>query len=598
MRPRRNTTFLTVPLPSSFLASADTDTTNDAEKQQFTLPPLSPLLPTTRLKVNKIEERSFYRRHALRVAVAITMVLFLCWQATNILMTVKNLQTPSSVAKIETQLTDLPKHASAIMVDDGSKWTVSIPHDSAFPLSADDHARICTSAETVRADLNAVSSSSLGGTWWPKSACTNLDRTYLDVAEAEAMGFLPSNDDEPPTENICEKSLTFVLESDNVSFGSSLLMLWLSYGLAQKQGRAFFLDDSRWAWSKYTSYFQPPPQPQCSRPPAHHIVPCPSTARHIVVSSSTAQWTLGAAFQKQYMQSSRFVRDQQTQVFALVRAGYDALFRLADEDAQYVDERVTRFRGEAQTTQASLIGLNIRRGDRHPFEFQYSHDYLPISRYIDAAYQILPTLVKQPASDFFSSITSFLSPSASPPPVVPSATLILASDDPDIHLSDELLLALSAHDIPSEGLTRAQDRILLAAKSALDAAAASKVRTISQPRRELHVPHDGHTAIQYHKHVAETAGWDGGFYAAMFASLGNSNDGAHVDAIQMRTLVGRAYVLDLAVLARSSDATVCAVSSAGCRILGVAMGWQGVISGRKWVNVDDGRGWSWDGNGP
>jgi hypothetical protein len=87
----------------------------------------------------------------------------------------------------------------------------------------------------------------------------------------------------------------------------------------------------------------------------------------------------------------------------------------------------------------------------------------------------------------------------------------------------------------------------------------------------------------------------------MFASLGNSQDGATIDASQMRTLVGRAYVLDLAVLARASDATVCAVSSAGCRILGVAMGWEGVrhegSSRRKWINVDDGRGWSWDGNG-
>jgi hypothetical protein len=527
------------------------------------------------------------------------LALFFFWQTSNILNAVKHFQAPSPATEAVTQLGDLPKHAAAVSVNGGSRWTVSIPHGSAFPLSAADYTRICTSADTVRTEIDANPSSSMEGTWWPKSTWTTSDQAYLDVADAQAMGHLPADDDQT-TENVCEKTLTFVLESDDVSFGSSMLMLWLSYGLAQKQGRAFFLDDSRWAWSKYTSYFQPLPQPQCNRPPAHHIVPCPSSARHIVVSSSTAQWSFGAAFQSQYMRSTRFARDQQAQVFALVRAGYEALFRLADEDTKYVDERVAHFRKNVETT--PLIGLHIRRGDRHPFEFQYSDDYLPLSRYIDAAYDVLPTLLKESASQFFSSIKSFLLPSTPTLPTIPTAKLILASDDPDIHLQDELLLALSAHDIPPENLTRAQDRILLAAKSALDAAvASSQRRTTSQPRREPHVPHDGHTAIQYHKHIAETAGWDGGFYAAMFASLGNSQDGATIDASQMRTLVGRAYVLDLAVLARASDATVCAVSSAGCRILGVAMGWEGVrhegSSRRKWINVDDGRGWSWDGNG-
>jgi hypothetical protein len=299
------------------------------------------------------------------------------------------------------------------------------------------------------------------------------------------------------------------------------------------------------------------------------------------------------------MRSNRFVRDQQTLVFALVRAGYDALFHLADEDAKYVDERVAHFR---QDTQSPLIGLHIRRGDRHPFEFQYSHDYLPLSRYIDAAYNLLPTLTKQPSTPFLSTLTSFLSPSTSPPSSPPNATLLLASDDPDIHLSSELHLAISAHDIAPENLHRAQDKILLAGKSALDAASASSSNTPQsrrEPRRERepHHPHDGHTAIQYHKHVAENAGWDGGFYGDMFASLGrNKEDGSSVDASAMRVLVGRAYVLDLAVLAGASEGVVCAVSSAGCRILGVAMG---AAEGSKWRNVDDGRGWSWDGeSGP
>ena len=61
----------------------------------------------------------------------------------------------------------------------------------------------------------------------------------------------------------------------------------------------------------------------------------------------------------------------------------------------------------------------------------------------------------------------------------------------------------------------------------------------------------------------------------------------------MRELVGRAYLLDLAVLGES-DGVVCGISSATCRLLGVMLGWDAVKEG-KWVNVDDGRAWSWDG---
>jgi hypothetical protein len=60
-------------------------------------------------------------------------------------------------------------------------------------------------------------------------------------------------------------------------------------------------------------------------------------------------------------------------------------------------------------------------------------------------------------------------------------------------------------------------------------------------------------------------------------------------------LIGRGYLLDLAVLG-ASDGVVCAVGSSACRLVGVMMGWEAVSEGR-WVNVDDGRGWSWDGRG-
>ena len=68
---------------------------------------------------------------------------------------------------------------------------------------------------------------------------------------------------------------------------------------------------------------------------------------------------------------------------------------------------------------------------------------------------------------------------------------------------------------------------------------------------------------------------------------------AEENAAAMRQLVGRGYLLDIDVLAHS-DSVVCAVSSATCRILAVMMGWDKLKAG-NWVNVDDGRSWSWDG---
>jgi hypothetical protein len=46
--------------------------------------------------------------------------------------------------------------------------------------------------------------------------------------------------------DVCEKSLTFVMETHDAGLGKTLMMLWTAYGLAQKEGRAFFVDDSRW----------------------------------------------------------------------------------------------------------------------------------------------------------------------------------------------------------------------------------------------------------------------------------------------------------------------------------------------------------------
>ncbi len=152
--------------------------------------------------------------------------------------------------------------------------------------------------------------------------------------------------------------------------------------------------------------------------------------------------------------------------------------------------------------------------------------------------------------------------------------MILASDDPEVYTSPELSHAL-----------RAQEQLLLASKSTLDAATGDQAG---------------------HKFTDENVGWEGGFFKDVFWSLGQSpSPGAtllrseadgRLDpselAFRLRELVGRAYLLDLAVLGQSNR-VVCGVSSVGCRLLAVMMGWEKAIVEGGWRNVDGQ--WDWKG---
>ena len=157
--------------------------------------------------------------------------------------------------------------------------------------------------------------------------------------------------------------------------------------------------------------------------------------------------------------------------------------------------------------------------------------------------------------------------------------IVLASDDPDVYDSETF-----------EHFERAQSRIKLASKSSLP----------SPPEPQNPGPR---------KFVDESIGWEGGFFSAMFWSLGKpSGSPANAmekpdttlpptdEALRLRELVGRAYLIDLAVLGRSSDRIVCTVSSMGCKLLGVMMGWKKGFEVGGFGNVDgdfEWRGVSW-----
>jgi len=300
-------------------------------------------------------------------------------------------------------------------------------------------------------------------------------------------------------------------------------------------------------------------------------VSCPHSAKHIVISAATAKWTFGSSFMAEYAPSRKHGLEKSHGIFELIRRGYEDLFHIVGEDAAWIAERANKLRRNGAATGQAVVGMQIRRGDLHPFEFEFSRDYLPLEQFTSAAHSLMRSLGPAPIAGAPATKESR------------QRSLLLASDDPSLVDNHELRLAAFPLTI-----SPAQDRLLLATKAALDSTSPS------EPIRE--------PGSAYVKHVDENAGWDGGFYSSMFNNIGGSStrsgsglqgDVVSEQTMRVRELIGKGYLLDLAVLGQG-DGVVCAVSSAACRILGVMMGWE-ALEKDNWVNVDDARAWSWDG---
>ena len=252
---------------------------------------------------------------------------------------------------------------------------------------------------------------------------------------------------------------------------------------------------------------------------------------------------------------------RQHKIFGLLRTGYEALFKLRTDDAEYVVNRALELYGAVKEEGGLSIGMHVRHGDKHPMEYQYQKDYIPLDRYIDTARDLYIDIVEggskhkrtpEEAKALLARHTS--------------SKMILASDDPLVYESPEL----------GPNTIRAQDRIILATKAALEAAQ-------SQNKKN--------------NWIDEITGWEGGFYRDVFFSLGqpvgnaddmnklSNTEGVPEQAMKLRELVGRAYLIDLAVLSKA-DTMVCTVSSIACRLLAVMMGWESAIGERKWRNID------------
>jgi hypothetical protein len=158
---------------------------------------------------------------------------------------------------------ELPDFPTPVMITNKrgrAKWTVSIPPDLGFPLEPRQYADICSQnmevATHVADTYNRVHKEHAAHYGY-----YHVDKNFMDVAEAEAHGLLPGpkartsmkessllgeNLDGLVESEVCERSMTFILETQDAGLGQTLLMLWTAFGLAKKEERAFFVDDTRW----------------------------------------------------------------------------------------------------------------------------------------------------------------------------------------------------------------------------------------------------------------------------------------------------------------------------------------------------------------
>jgi len=151
-----------------------------------------------------------------------------------------------------------------------TKWTVHIPENLEFPLAPHVYAELCSDTDDIAAQVSECKDRTRSKARKACSSYYHVDKGFLDVQEAQDRGLIPKSKEtlggkvvvgtrgryskseglnqtkDNDTGAVCEKSLTYVLESDDPGLGNTLMGLWMAYGLALKENRAFFIDDSRW----------------------------------------------------------------------------------------------------------------------------------------------------------------------------------------------------------------------------------------------------------------------------------------------------------------------------------------------------------------
>lgn len=119
------------------------------------------------------------------------------------------------------------RDVNATLIPGGKgKWTVKIPRGIQEPLRPRVYASICRSVHDVAGHVHR--------------GYYSFDEKFVDPAKSGEKVAVEKGVE------ICDASLTYMLESKNAGFGVALMGLWSAYGLAKKEGRSFFINDRDW----------------------------------------------------------------------------------------------------------------------------------------------------------------------------------------------------------------------------------------------------------------------------------------------------------------------------------------------------------------
>lgn len=230
-------------------------------------PPASPSLPSLIPRHGKKPTQQSHSRLVKRILISCCGVAFILWLVLRQLYT----DTQQSASYMDdgeewemASGSQLPKEPSAVAIQDAKgrmRWTVSIPSNLDFPLQPAQYRDICQQsmelATSIRQEAQSQNIAKRMLNYYQQ------DRYYIDVQEAEDQLLLPpakvsgrpkgfvedesiADGSSTTGQKVCDRTLTYVMETEDAGFGNTLMRLWMSYGLAMAEKRSFFIDDTRW----------------------------------------------------------------------------------------------------------------------------------------------------------------------------------------------------------------------------------------------------------------------------------------------------------------------------------------------------------------
>jgi len=163
------------------------------------------------------------------------------------------------------------------------------------------------------------------------------------------------------------RTLTYSLATTSaVGIGASLLEVFTAFGLAQAEGRRFVLDDAAWAWGRWRDHFDDTAAAAAATDARGAALPCPHSAASLAVAHATRGWAFGHAFTEHFELPRERGSRRQRRVFALARAGVDALLHARPQLAATVRERARRLTELAGSGDGAWVAIHVRRGDYRP----------------------------------------------------------------------------------------------------------------------------------------------------------------------------------------------------------------------------------------